>query len=256
MNIESWESFYRSELQGLYSLLVVPIAFLAYRLVVSPDRDRAVLPEATRFVSVLTLVFAFETMIDPIATGPLLESAVLENTVATSLIPFLFVYLGDFRVLLLACGVAHPERHWLANLRRAAAMTLIVPLFAGIGFALARTLFDEVHGQVLWILYEAGFLALCIAMGRIWVDANTRPPEARAFLKDLLGYSAAYYSLWLAADLVILIGGLDLGWAIRIVPNQLYYAFWLPFAYWRFFSPGRANAARIEASSKSAQAAR
>jgi hypothetical protein len=51
----------------------------------------------------------------------------------------------------------------------------------------------------------------------------------------------------LIADLLIVVGGLDLGWAIRIVPNQLYYSFWVPFAYWRFFSirlePARGNAA-------------
>ena len=39
---------------------------------------------------------------------------------------------------------------------------------------------------------------------------------------------------------------LDLGWGVRIVPNQLYYALWVPFAYWRFFSvsPPGPNAAR------------
>lgn len=241
MNPTSWQAFYQGELQGLYSLLVIPIAFLAYRLVVPHDRGRAVAPEAAQFVAILTLVFAVETMIDPFATGPLLKSPGLKGTVASSLIPFVFVYLGDLRVLLLALGVAHPERGWVANLGRAALMTLIVPFFAGVCFFGAQHLLDNVHDQVLWILYEAGFLALCVVMGRAWVDVNvpgSNPSraETRAFLKTVFGYSAGYYALWLTADFVILLGKMDLGWAMRMVPNQLYYALWVPFVYWRFFA--------------------
>jgi hypothetical protein len=239
--IGSWEAFYKSDLQRFYALLVIPIAFLAYRLAAEPNEKRAVAPEATRFVLFMTTLFAIETMVDPFATGPLLESDMLAKTIASSLIPFFFVYLGDLRVLWLAAGVANPARGALTNLRWAAGMALIVPIFAGAGFALAGVVFEEVHGQVLWILYELGFLALCIALARSWVDVQVQPKaahaaEVKSYLRDLFGYSAAYYALWLTADLVILIGGLDLGWALRIVPNQLYYAFWVPFAYWRFFA--------------------
>ncbi len=237
MNEISWHLFYQSDLQSLYALLVVPIAFLAYRLVVSPEDARAVAPDAARFVAGVTLFFAIETMIDPVATGPLLSAAFLEDTIASFLIPFLFVYLGDLRVLLLAIGVARPGRQFRSNLAWAAIGTLIVPIWAGIGFALARWLWPELHGQLLWMLYEFGFLALCIALGRAWV-ARALPgdPARAAYLRAIFGYSAAYYALWLAADLVIVVAGLDLGWALRVVPNQLYYAFWVPFAYWRFFS--------------------
>ena len=33
----------------------------------------------------------------------------------------------------------------------------------------------------------------------------------------------------------------DVGWALRIVPNQLYYAFFVPVAWWLFFSPSYAT---------------
>lgn len=87
------------------------------------------------------------------------------------------------------------------------------------------------------MIYEFGFLAFCIVLGRVWV-ARVLPgdPTRAAYLRSIFGYSAAYYALWLGADLVIVVAGLDLGWALRVVPNQLYYAFWVPFAYWRFFS--------------------
>jgi hypothetical protein len=51
---------------------------------------------------------------------------------------------------------------------------------------------------------------------------------------------AAYYGLWAAADVLILCG-VDAGWPVRLVPNQLYYGFFVPFV-WRGFFRGRARA--------------
>ena len=56
------------------------------------------------------------------------------------------------------------------------------------------------------------------------------------YLREVFAYSAAYYVLWLFADVLIVIGDLDLGWAVRMVPNQLYYALWTAFVYARFYS--------------------
>ena len=102
-----------------------------------------------------------------------------------------------------------------------------------------------------------GLLGLCIALSRRWVprslgDELGAVPQID-YLRALFGYSAAYYSLWLGADILIVVGGLDLGWGVRIVPNQLYYAFWVPFAYWRFFSAASpsANGSRAPAANAS-----
>lgn len=232
----SWLDFYKGDLQSIYALMVVPVAFLAYRLVVPPRRALAVAPEATRFVAGLTLLFAFETILDPIATGPLLKIDVLAGTIATSLISFVFVYLGDLRVLWLAVGVARAGRGLAASLSEAAMLALIVPLGAGLGFGLSRWVWPDVDGRLLWILHESGFLVLCVVLSRRWIPGLGIDAARAGFLESIFGYSAAYYSLWLAADLVILIGDLDVGWALRVVPNQLYYAFWVPFVYWSFFS--------------------
>lgn len=232
----SWHLFYGSDLQGLHALLVVPLAFLAYRAVAPAEPDRAVAPEAARFVSVLTLVFAVETMLDPIATGPLVHAPWIEGTLAAGAIPFLFVLLGDLRVLLLAIGVARPERSLRQNLGWALGTSLLVPIASGVLYGAARLLWPGVHEQVLWMIYELSFLLLCIFLGRVWVARSLSARPARAsYLRDVLGYSAAYYALWLTADLLIVVGELDLGWAIRIVPNQLYYGLWVPFVYARFF---------------------
>lgn len=235
-----WHDAYYSDLQSLYALLVAPLAFLAWRAAAPTDHSRAVVPEAARFVSGLTLVFAVATMIDPISTGPLAHSEGINGTFAATLIMFSFVLLGDLRVLLLAIGVARPERTLSQNLRWAAGTTLIVPLVAGASYFLLGQLVDDLHSQALWMLYEAGFLILCIALSRCWIPRvlASAPDfaEKTRFLRAVFGFSAAYYALWLAADVLIVVAELDLGWGIRIVPNQLYYAFWVPFVYARFFS--------------------
>jgi hypothetical protein len=233
----SWHDAYYSELQNLYALLVVPAAFLVWRLAAPSDTNRAEVPAAARFVAGLTLFFAIETIIDPISTGPILKLDALRDHFAASLIPFVFVVLGDLRVLLLAIGVSKPERSLGQNLTWALGMSLIVPILAGTSFALTSWIWPEIHGQVLWMLYEFGFLSLCIFLGRVWVPRSApNDPNRVAFLRSVFGYSAAYYLLWFLADVLIVVGEMDIGWAIRIVPNQLYYAFWAPFVYWRFFS--------------------
>jgi len=35
---------------------------------------------------------------------------------------------------------------------------------------------------------------------------------------------------------------LDAGWLLRALPNQLYYAFWVPFVWLTWQSAGRASA--------------
>ncbi|MFK7897132.1 MAG: hypothetical protein AB8G23_14900 [Myxococcota bacterium] len=240
----TWNAAYYSDLQSLYALLVVPLAFLAWRLASPPDLKTAEVPPAARFVAMLTLVFAFETMLDPVATGPLKRSAAIDGTIFATLIPFLFVLLGDLRVLLLAIGVAKPERSTGELLRWAGAMTLIVPIATGVLYGGLRFLVPDIHGQVMWMIYEFGFLCLCVYLSRVWLPENAKgawAAETTRYLRAIFGYSAAYYALWFIADVFIVVADLDLGWAIRIVPNQLYYAFWIPFAYWRFFSAASAS---------------
>jgi hypothetical protein len=243
LNEFTWQSAYYSELQSLYALMIVPAAFLIWRLAKPFDGQRADVPAAAGFVAGLTLLFSFETMIDPISTGPLLKLGGLQDSHAASVIPFIFVLLGDLRVLLLAVGVAQPERSLRQKIGWALAMSFIVPIGAGSLFAFATWLNPEVHGQVLWMLYEFGFLALCIFLSRIWAPRAASGDATKiAFLQSVFGYSAAYYLLWWLADVFIIVADMDLGWAIRMVPNQLYYAFWAPFVYWRFFSRPRTNA--------------
>ena len=237
MTALTWHDAYYSDLQSLYALLVVPMAFLAFRLAVKSEARRAEVPAAAPFVAALTLVFAIETMLDPIATGPISKIDAIRNHPLASVIPFAFVLLGDLRVLLLAIGVARPDRTLGQKLLWALGNALIVPIVAGGSFFFASWIWPNIHSQALWMLYEFGFLCLCIFFARSWVPRLTPgDPNQAAFLRSIFGFSAAYYLLWLVADVLIVVAEMDLGWAIRMVPNQLYYAFWAPFVYWRFFS--------------------
>jgi len=150
---------------------------------------------------------------------------------------FGFVWLGDFRVTLLVCELGGTSRPWL----RAALLACLVPLLdLLLFFGLLRSLWPEAPGQLLWLTHEMAFLALALWMRAVWVP-RLAPDETaghRSFLRSALAYVAAYYALWASADLLIL-AGLELGWALRLVPNQLYYGFWTPFVFFRFFAAGR-----------------
>ena len=56
----------------------------------------------------------------------------------------------------------------------------------------------------------------------------------RKYLGEICAYVAAYYALWAGSDLLILLAGLDFGWATRALANQLYYGFFIPFVWLRY----------------------
>ena len=72
--------------------------------------------------------------------------------------------------------------------------------------------------------------------------ARPRPPArvSIACARAVLAYAVAYYALWAAADLSIL-AGRDAGWALRMLPNQLYYALFVPFAFSTWFALRRST---------------
>jgi len=264
MPFESFAAFYKSDAQSVILLQALPLAFLAWRAAVASPHGRAITPAASRFVAVWTLVFAFETLVDPWATGPLVRALGLGDGLGGSALMFVFVWLGDFRVLGLMFAVAaladaREARTVGAALARAAGLTCLVPIVSGVLNAGLGLLVPDLPGAILWVIYELGFLALAIYLGRRWVDAAGADVETRAYLRALAGYTAAYYALWASADLVILVLDQDAGWALRVVPNQLYYGGWVVFAYARFYrggSPGGPNADAQAASSTSTQADR
>jgi hypothetical protein len=177
------------------------------------------------FVVAWAVAFALETIIDPLATA----------LAGMPMIPF--VLLGDFRVFLLLLGVMEPAAPLPLTFLRAAAWTLVVPLVTLVVYRLVQVAAGPQPEQILWLIYECAFTALAL-----WWRA--RRVGSDRFLRAVLAYVATYYALWALSDVLIL-SGLDVGWALRIVPNQLYYAFWVPVVWALFFWPRYASTSSV-----------
>ncbi len=243
--------FYLSDLQSAYALWPVPIAFLAWLLLTG---GRAATTRDARFVRAYAVFFAVETVLDSFATGPLTKLLGLSGTTAGLVVLLFFVLLGDFRVLFLLQRLAFPARTRERLLAESAAWTLVVPLAAlALREALALLL-GALGDNAIWLIYELGFLALALWLRQVGLPRWVGPgrPLRLAYLRSVATYVAVYYALWASADVLIQILGLDVGWALRVVPNQLYYAFFVPFAYFRYFASG----ADQDSASTSAQASR
>lgn len=256
MHFATWQDLYRSDWQSVVAVAVVPALFLLSLAVTEPPAHGGVLPAAARFVRAWAVVFAVLTILDPLAGGPLLRLlGVAEAPIATAVL-IAFVLLGDFRVYLLiftlmsyagmrrATRTADPLHATRDALRLvsprpvliAALATLIVPIVAFTLDGWLRARRPDLPAQSIWLIYELAFLTVAIAL-RVWVPTRVPPsvPRLANYLRAVLTYVIVYYALWAAADVLIL-AGIDAGWALRMIPNQLYYAFWVPFAYWLFFA--------------------
>lgn len=240
MEIGALEAFYRSDLQAPYLLWVAPLLFLAYLVLAPrPDPRGAVLPEAVPFLRAWALLFTLETILDPWATGPLLRILGIAGTSAATVVMIGFVLLGDFRVFLWILRLVRRERTTSGVAAEAAAWTLVVPLVAVATTAALDRAFGPLHDNAIWLVYELSFAALAVFLRFVWLPARVPDSPLLDYLEDVVEWVLAYYLLWAAADVLILVAGLDAGWALRVLPNQLYYSFFLPFAYARFFMAAR-----------------
>jgi hypothetical protein len=135
-----------------------------------------------------------------------------------SALALLFVLAGDYRFLALA-SAATPDGRVVPrgrSLLAAAGLTLIVPVASyGVMLALPAVL---ARPRVHYLVYELGFAALASAL-LIW-HPNVR---AAPWLATLTRFVRLYYGLWAAADALLLATGSDLAYALRVVPNLLYY---------------------------------
>jgi hypothetical protein len=220
-----WKALYETPAVGVWLLLAPSVLFLGALAVRGIARNGGVEPYAARFVGVWTIAFALAAILDPIATGLL----------GWPLYPF--VLLGDFRVFALLLVVMQPGRARARALLEAAGWTLVVPVIAYGTFQALNALRGPRPDGILWLAYEAAFATLVVFWTARVVPARVgiERPLVRRFARAVLGLVLAYYVLWAAADVLILTGH-DAGWALRVLPNLLYYGALVPFAYWRFFA--------------------
>jgi hypothetical protein len=237
----TWQELYASDLQGLYALWVVPALFLVFLLLDLRGRPDsvAVTPRAARFLGLYALVFTLETMLDPLFGGPVLRWLGLADRPEAMIVVFFFVLLGDFRVFVLVFGLdaIQAGRGPGRALAEATAWTLIVPLVTLVVHRTLIAISGPLPGQALWLIYELGFLVIAFVVRERIVPARVADSRLRAYLRTVLAYVATYYGLWASADVLILATGADRAWALRMIPNQLYYALYVPFVYLVAFSP-------------------
>jgi hypothetical protein len=257
LSFASWQALYASDAQAVYALCAIPIAFLIVLAVDAtrmPPHVAAVEPRASAFLRAWAVVFTVETIVDPIAGGPLLRWLGVADRPGAMAVVFLFVLLGDFRVFALIFGVVarHAATPVGPALAEAAAWTFVVPVATVIVHRAATAALGPLPSQALWLIYELGFLVVALVLWTRVIPARVpaSAPHVRAFLRAAVAYVIAYYALWALADVLTLATGADVAWALRMIPNQLYYALWVPFVYWLAF------ARRYAATSSSTQASR
>jgi len=239
VGFESWQAFYESDAQSLYAVVALPVAFLGFLAV----RGRSPGPGLSRphapFVRRYCIAFAFLAILDPLVTGPLVRALGGPETRAGLVLSVSFVLLGDFRVLWLLLRLAGPRIAGAAALE-AMGWTLVVPAAALLLKAALRAVHPGLPANTLWLVYELCFTVLALVLRESFLSSRMTQASAklRHFVRAAAGYCALYYALWAISDALILVFQLDAGWALRVVPNQLYYAFFIPWVWLRFFSVG------------------
>ena len=156
--------------------------------------------------------------VDALVNGAL--SPFAEGSAWTTFFGVAFVILGDARFFV-ACEWDGTS----ASIGRGVALAWIVPL----GSQLLRAVFPSIAAtpRVTFLAYELLFLVVLA----IWFIARARRASGarRPFAARVTRLFAVQYALWATADVVILWAGADVGYALRLVPDMLYYVVFVPY---------------------------
>lgn len=172
------------------------------------------------------VVFTVAILADANVTGAWTPLPAMGPT-AASVLPIVFVILGDYRFFFFAERAANLH----APLSRIALLTLagslIVPVTTGV---LSRVVPAMQESRVLFLVYECALLVIVLTLDRFRYAKSNAPPEVVRWIRGVARLFAGLYFGWAASDVLIL-SGIEAGHALRIVPNVLYYAALLPFIY-------------------------
>ena len=176
------------------------------------------------------VAFGLEILADCTLTGGL--TPVASPSTAATTAGIVFVILGDLRYFwLVEAGAAGDglRRHALPSL----GLAVIVPVANAVAPRALPTVFAS--ARITFLVYEVMMLALVAAHG-VWrhrrPGLDARGPGGRRFVRALLGFELLQYGLWATAD-VLLLQGVDVAHLLRLVPNTMYYALFLPFVLLR-----------------------
>jgi hypothetical protein len=191
------------------------------------------------FLRSFLLLFTLEIIADAWQSGtlasPLVAAAGLGTPVAIT-----FVILGDYRYFLLVERYApiegEPSKAALTGMGswRTWLVALVFALGVPIGSTLVHTVAVPEHfadPRRTFLLYELMMLVVALVLRFVVLPKRLAKASEpiRRWLLGVTGFVAVQYALWASADVVILATGGDGGFLLRIVPNVLYYAVFLPF---------------------------
>ncbi|APR75706.1 Hypothetical protein A7982_01052 [Minicystis rosea] len=149
-----------------------------------------------------------------------------------------FVVLGDFRYFLLVERFAQRSaaRPGDATAPSAWAVATVLALIVPVASVPVIKLLPPRCADVRWtyLAYEVMFVALAVALRAVVLPRRlaAAPAAVRRWLLGVTTFQIVQYALWASADVLIL-GGADAGFALRLVPNAMYYALFLPFVAFR-----------------------
>lgn len=202
---------------GAFWAIGFPLLFLGWwraRQAASP-RGGTLARWALLFQLVILLDAGLQGELSPIAGLPVFSA-----------VSIVFVVLGDVRwyALVLRFGPLGARGWtWLGG---SVALGLVVPIAS---YALTRALGAR-EPRILFLIYEAMFAAIALGT-RGYLERAPLPAEAGAWLRRVTTFEAIQYVGWATADVLILTVG-DVGYLLRLVPNAMYYAAFVPFAWW------------------------
>jgi hypothetical protein len=178
------------------------------------------------FLYAYLVLFTVEILADATATGAF--SPIPLGSPLYTVSSVVFIVLGDFRYFFLAERVTRLDTKLARPFLVALAISIIVPLVTGI-MQLTMPVMENM--RVLYMVYEPALGVIVLGLDRFRYQKSDAPPEIRAFVHRVSLLFATLYFGWAACD-VLIFNGIEIGHVLRIVPNVLYYAAFLPFVFY------------------------
>lgn len=174
------------------------------------------------------------TCTDAVVTGGWSQLGGEQHWLYTPL-TFIFVLTGDWRAYLLSQRYSSSSQKGWAPWISSLSWAMVPTLLSGV---LSKVLFPEAFAnpRILYAVYELIFIATMAIYTLQVLPARLRhcPDDVAKWIKIVLGFQITHYILWVSADFIIL-AGFDFGHGLRIIPNVMYYAGFVPVVY--FLAP-------------------
>lgn len=181
-----------------------------------------------RFLVGWFVLFLLAIVADAWATGAFTRVPAEQGWIAG----VVFVILGDLRFFLLA------ERYARGKLdRKGIATALGLALLVPVATEVLRRAVPLIGStpRYTFLAYEVMFLVLATVMRFVVYPSRLLgmvQAPVRHWVLSIASFEILQYALWVACDLLIL-AGIEWALVLRIAPNTLYYALFLPFVVLR-----------------------